>query len=77
MNYMFESAIFNKNLSDWKPISVIEMNSTFLDCPIKEPYWSKIADNERRNIAIENYWLKKELDVDLEKNSNLSKKIKV
>jgi surface protein len=74
MDYMFEGSKFNKDLSDWKPTNLVFVLSIFSDCPVKEPYWASIQNNIKRNIAINNYWLKKELIKDLGINEIMNEK---
>ena len=77
MGFMFTYSDFSQDLSNWKPIKaekITQAVQTFL-API--PYWAQIDDKEKRVIAIENYWLKKELDKDLGENSKLEKKPKI
>jgi surface protein len=78
MSFMFVNSPFNKNVSNWKPLKLEYSPCIFSKCDIAEPYWATIEDKEKRNIAIDNYWLKKELDNDLKEKINFNKhKIKI
>jgi surface protein len=68
MNQMFYNADFNSNLNNWKPYSLDKVTRIFDDCIAPIPYWAKFENNDKRNLAIDNYWLKKELDKDLTNN---------
>jgi len=82
MNYMFYKSDFNQDLSAWKPYNLLSLDpqniglvQNIFDNNI--PYWAYIGDAEKRNQAIDNYWLKKELDKDLNDNNYQNKKIKI
>jgi len=74
---MFLGSKFKGDISQWKPYN-IERNEGMLDsCEVEKPYWANIENKEKRNIAIDNYHLKKELEKDLNDKSNINKKVKI
>jgi surface protein len=77
MSYMFMYSNFDKDLSNWKPFKaekIIQIVDT-TNAPI--PYWALIEDKEKRINAINNYWLKKELDINLDSNLIFDRKMKL
>jgi len=77
MNFMFRDSQFNQSLIDWKPYNLEKCNEMFNNFSANIPYWATIDDNTKRNLAIDNYWLKKELNLELSDKNNPSKKIKL
>jgi len=77
MNNMFYNSDFNHDLINWKPYSLEDALNIFEHCEIAIPYWTKYEDKDKRNIAIDNYWLKKELDNDLDNNIIINKNPKL
>ena len=77
MRKIFESSTFNKDLSNWKPLDAIEIEDAFSKCPAPVPYWAKIEDKDKRTLAIDNYFLAKELNVDLHGKEIQIRKIKI
>ncbi len=79
MSFMFEKSKFSHDLSDWKPYKVTELTNTFNKAKCIQPYWS--YDYEGMEDRINNYWMKKELnkelDSELNENNRKSKKIKL
>ncbi len=82
MNYMFYKSDFNQDLSDWKPYNLLSLDPQ--DIGLEQnmfdnnvPYWATIEETEKRNLAIDNYWLKKDLDKNLVDNTNQIKKVKI
>jgi len=74
---MFSFSEFKENLSNWKPYNLDSTSKILENCNALIPYWAKIEDQKTRNIAIDNYWLKKELSNELIENNNQTKKIKI
>jgi surface protein len=78
MDSMFEQSQFNHDLTEWKPSYSLEgVDNMFHNCPAPIPYWAQFEEKDKRNKAIDSYWLKKELTQELSENSNLEKKIKL
>jgi surface protein len=77
MTWMFSNSFFNQDLSNWKPYKLNSIDGVFDKNFSLIPYWTKFEDKDKRNIAIHKYWLKKQLDTELNENNNLSKKIKI
>jgi surface protein len=77
MYAMFENSKFRGDLSKWTPYSVEDLDSIFLDCPIKKPYWFVMGEKQERQRIINSYQLNKELEKDLSYNKNHEKKLKV
>jgi surface protein len=77
MDFMFSDCDFNKDITNWKPYSFSGTIEYFTSKEMVIPYWAKFADREKRNLAIEKYWLKKELNQDLSKSKNNEKKLKI
>jgi len=79
MDNMFANSKFNGDLSEWVPLNVESIHMIFYNCLQYEnsPYWATIEDKEKRNLAINNYWLKKELDNDLNNTNTVNKKPKL
>jgi hypothetical protein len=49
----------------------------FFGCSAPMPYWAMFKNKANRNIAINNYYLNKELNNELIENNILRKKIKI
>jgi surface protein len=78
ISFMFEDAKFKGDLSDWKPYKAEHFLDTFLGCDMEVPYWGMIEDKKERKVAIDKYWLNKELNRDLIKNAvSKNKKLKI
>jgi hypothetical protein len=77
MTGMFYDAEFNGDISNWKPYSLESKNNIFENCKATIPYWANIEDKDKRNLAIDNYWLAKELSQDLDGNKSIQKKMKL
>jgi surface protein len=77
MRCMFVESMFNNDVSNWKPLKLNLLKNIFDEWYESIPYWTKIENQQKRNIAIENYWLKKELDNNLNTNNNSPKKMKI
>jgi surface protein len=77
MFQMFYNSDFNQDLSNWKPYSLENSLAIFESCEMTMPYWSELDNNEKIVMAINNYWLKKELDIVLVKNIENNSKIKI
>jgi len=76
MSFMFIYSEFEQDLSNWKPLKLGKLNNFFHNISLA-PYWSLFENKEKRNVAIENYWLKKDLDKSLENQLLEIKKIKL
>lgn len=76
---MFYVSDFNGDLTNWKPYSLQKLGNAFLDCPAQPPYWANYETQEARVKAIDSYVLHNELNLDLSLNNNesLNKKIKI
>ncbi len=77
MCYLFYKSKFNMDLSSWKPYNLMHTDDMILESKTPMPYWGIFENIEKRVIAIDNYWLKKELDKDLTENDNLNKQMKI
>jgi hypothetical protein len=77
MGWMFYGSAYKGNLNNWKPFNLEYSEGMFDKCIIDAPYWVNFENKEKRNIAIENYWLEKELSKELDKNHVVTKKIKL
>lgn len=77
MNCIFDGSKFKGDVSSWKPVNLIRVEYAFSNCEAPMPYWAKFEDKEKRNIAIDNYWLHQELSKELDKNPNKDKKLKI
>jgi surface protein len=77
MEVMFGYSHFNKDLNNWKVYSTDNIISIFSNCPAPIAYWANIGDKETRKNAINNYYLQKELDQELNKNNIQEKKLKL
>jgi surface protein len=78
MNFMFIGSAFKQNISEWKPYCLESFISMFTGGDLPIPYWIIIENKEKRGLAIDNYWLKKELDNNLiNNNDNNTKKPKI
>jgi surface protein len=77
MKYIFSGSPFNGNLSDWKPYSLDTIYHVIPYNYLNIPYWAKFEDKEKRNSAIEKYWLEKELSQELDSNNKQEKRIKL
>lgn len=74
---MFENAKFKGDLSNWKPYNLKDFDGFLFRCDSKNPYWAIIENKDKRNKAIDNYWLHSELDTILNINNSHKKKIKI
>jgi len=74
MDYMFSSSNFNYDLSNWKPLNLRNSEEIFNESIAPIPYWVNYDNQDKRNFAIENYWLNKELNIEL--NNNITKEAK-
>lgn len=74
---MFENSKFKGDLSNWIPYNLEKFDGFLLRCDAKTPYWANFEDKEQRINAINNYYLKKELDDKLNNNDKLIKNIKL
>lgn len=74
---MFQCCKFDKDLSLWKPYSLEETKYMFDGFKGQAPYWSTIENKEKRAITIENYFIKKQLQVDLPIYEKSIKKTKI
>jgi hypothetical protein len=61
MDSMFSYSNFTSDLSNWKPYKVKCFNNTFDGAKCLVPYWANYKNIEEKKIAIEAYWLNKEL----------------
>jgi surface protein len=77
MRSMFMDSVFSADISDWNPYSLENMDFIFSPCSANIPYWAKYENKEKRIIAIDNYWLKKNLEINLEQNSTKGSKLKL
>jgi len=79
MDYLFaDSLSFSKNLTNWKPYSLNEANDIFMNCDgLDIPYWAEYDDPNKRRLAIDNYWLKGELNKTLTNQDSSTKKLKL
>jgi surface protein len=77
MGDIFYMSDFAGNLTNWKPLSLQKCGNAFLDCPAKEPYWAKYVTHEERINAIEKYILHDSLNLELDKDNEQKKKIKI
>jgi len=77
MYAIFASSEFKGDLSNWKPYNLKGTRNTFLEQLIDVPYWATIEDKEKRNIAIDNHELNKELNMELIYKINQNKKLKI
>jgi surface protein len=78
MTAMFSSSQFNGDISKWKPYKINHTTDIiFQESSCPQPYWATIENQQKRNIAIDNYSLKKELQKDLSNNQVQSKKLKI
>jgi surface protein len=78
MNWIFMDSIFSHDLNHWKPYSLNQAVSAYDRTNAPIPYWydsSGIGEPvENIGKAIDSYWLSKELDKDLNNNSELNEK---
>jgi surface protein len=74
MNHIFNESEFSGDISNWLPYSLESIEDAFKYSNMEIPYWGKIEDKMQRNLAIDNYLLKKELDNNLGKNNEAAKK---
>lgn len=74
------------DISNWKPYSLEKtnnINNIFNDLRNKDkfgigfPYWLTIEDKSKRNLAIDNYHLNKQLNQELTQQNTLVKKMKI
>jgi len=76
MSFAFEYSDFSHDLSDWKPYKAEELINAFNEAKCIVPYWSNCYENMEEKIN--NYWIKKELNLELTKelsnNLNMEKK---
>jgi surface protein len=78
MTSMFYQSQFNDDLSNWKPIELRESNYMFYNCSALAPYWYSITDQHERKMAIDKYFLAKNLNDVLENNDTMQKnKVKI
>jgi surface protein len=74
---MFHNSYFNRDLSDWKPYQLKIIENAFEKTNCIVPYWAQFEDSIKRNIAIDNYHLEKNLRENLVENNELRKKMKI
>jgi surface protein len=72
---IFNESKFSKDLSQWKPYNLDKVRFKADIAPT--PYWVNFNDKEKRRMAIDNYWLNKELNKDLNLNDYKEKKLKI
>jgi surface protein len=77
MAYIFQKSEFNQDISMWKPCSLVGIINMFDQAKCVIPYWANYANKENRNIAINKYWLNKELGQELNTNNAQEKRIKL
>ncbi len=77
ISLMFRGSDFSYDLSEWKPYVLNFLQETFLDCSAKEPYWSKIQDQQERKNNIKKYMVYQKLNKQLKNNKVENKKIKL
>jgi hypothetical protein len=73
MQFLFYKSAFKQDLSDWKPYNLNKIKSiqeTFKECSAVIPYWYNYDNQKERNEAVDNYWIKKNLNKEL--NTELS-----
>jgi surface protein len=77
MKGMFNNSAFVDDLIDWRPCNTENLGSIFYKCSAPVPYWANYENKENRNIAIEKYWVNKELKKELNNTNALEKKMKI
>lgn len=76
MEKAFFSPAFYSDTSNWKPLKLESIKRLF-KIKFNAPYWSKIENQEERNIAIEKYHLHNQLIEVLPVNTINRRKIKL
>lgn len=76
MDKAFFSQSFYSDVSNWKPFKLESIKKLFKP-GFNSPYWSKIENQEDRNLAIEKYHLHNQLTEDLPINTINRRKIKL
>ena len=77
MHKMFAYSKFNGDISDWNVSNVQNMLYIFHESNILLPYWAEIEDIKERNLIIDAYRTKKDLEQILEKQLNKKSTIKI
>ena len=75
--YVFSNSKFNGDISDWNVSNVQNMLYIFHESNILLPYWAEIEDIKERNLIIDAYRTKKDLEQILEKQLNKKSTIKI
>lgn len=77
MHRMFAESQFSGDVSTWNVSNVQDMFYIFHGSNISLPYWAKIEDIKERNLIIDAYCTKKNLEHILEKQLNNKSIIKI
>ena len=77
MHKMFTNSTFNQDISKWKPFNLEDVKDMFIGCSAPIPYWAMYENKENIIIAINNYYLNKELKNELIENGIPRKKMKI
>ena len=77
MHKMFAYSKFNGDINAWNVSKVQDMLYIFHDSNILLPYWAEIEDIKERNLIIDAYRTKKDLEQILEKQLNKKSTIKI
>jgi hypothetical protein len=68
MSKMFYQSNFTQDLIGWKPYNLKFQHLTFGECPAPVPYWVHYENKNDRTVAINSYYMKKELHENLNNN---------
>jgi surface protein len=80
MSHLFFASKFEQDLTKWRPYNLEEgFNSLalFSSCQAPIPYWYNFEKKRKKNKAIDNYWLKNELEKNLPTNKTIKSRMKV